>query len=585
MVTASPLSLLSVFGDDQVGFMDLEGNLVVPQCFTTAYPFNEGLALVGFWESPGQERFGFINQQAEFVFPPAILKDQLVLNDINSYYQYGWKFPRDHDHGQYFSSGRFPLRQLSDNKIGFIDSTGKFAIAPQFDSVGGFHEGVSRVCETFDYGETDDSNQRCGYVHPDGRWAMPLQLAQASSFYDGIAQIRFPGTHGRTVINNKTFEPLIPSVIKSLGHTNTVGGGGWQIDSGLVNVLLPGCRYDSDEEYPFMGPEPPEAPPLPVDEYGEEGYEYWNPGPATWGYIDVEKGGYEIEPRFCDQGFIDEGFFAGRAIVRIHRNDPDPSIPDRWKGRMAMIDTTGQVIDNFGEEYTPDFLKSWQASEEGLLAINAFEHSNKDGYIDQDGYWAIPPAYRKTENFREGLAVVGDMTEDGPGIGFIDSENNVVVPLRFRKAGDFSQGLAVVQQRNTEKWGFIDRQGEWDIEPKFDVADSFTSSGIAKVKVNNFSEIAVIDKQGEYVIPPTTDFDYNHSFKDLGNGITLVTARLNTFNAVHFVINKAGKVLPYTVASLYRDRLTIPHFDNGLEAGLIIVGEALSESFNPIDSE
>ena len=576
---------LECFDANQLGFMDLEGNLIVPQCFTTAYPFHEGLALVGFMESPGLEHFGFINDQAEFVFPPTILKPQFIDQDLGTSEAH-----IDDDQGRRFSEGHFPLRRLPDNKIGFINYVGEFVIEPQFDVVGGFHEGVSLVCEIVEPTETEVSPRRCGYLCPNGELVVPFEFAGATSFHNGIAPVRYPGEKGWTLINNKTFKPLSPNVLRSVGESSgTVPASGqgfdhtWHVDSGLVNVSLPGCRYATDEEYPFMGAEPPEAPPLPADEYGEEGYEYWNPGPMTWGYINVKEGGFAIEPRFCNQISVDEGFFSGRAVVRIHRDDPDPSIPDRWKGRQAMIDTTGKVVDNFGDDYIPDSLGGWYEAAEDFLQASISQQlpreeerlpdgrmwlppTPSEGFIDRDGRWAIPPQFGKANNFKEGLALVQD--PETRKYGYIDTEGNYVIPPRFEGfLNDFSQGLALVQLSiNPIQIGFINRQGEWAIPPQSIGAESFHSSGFTSIGYADGRK-ALIDKQGDYVFPPTEDV----SFEELERQLTLVNKKTDSAESVSFIINAAGRVLPYTVASL----------DNSLEANLIIVGKELPESFIP----
>ena len=58
---------------------------------------------------------------------------------------------------------------------------------------------------------------------------------------------------------------------------------------------------------------------------------------------------------------------------------------------------------------------------------------------------------------------------DGKG-GFIDLQGNYVINPQFDLVYSFSEGLAAVQigDWNTGKWGFIDRQGNYVINPQFD---------------------------------------------------------------------------------------------------------------------
>ncbi|HEF3474383.1 TPA: WG repeat-containing protein, partial [Campylobacter coli] len=52
------------------------------------------------------------------------------------------------------------------------------------------------------------------------------------------------------------------------------------------------------------------------------------------------------------------------------------------------------------------------------------------------------------------------------------------------------------------KWGFIDKNGEFVIEPKFDGVGNF-SEGLARVELNG--KYGFIDKSGKIVIEPKFD--------------------------------------------------------------------------------
>ncbi len=75
-------------------------------------------------------------------------------------------------------------------------------------------------------------------------------------------------------------------------------------------------------------------------------------------------------------------------------------------------------------------------------------------------------------------------------------------------ARPFHQGLAPVLNRTSGCWGFIDRQGQWVIEPVYEDFlvtnvktdyQVFGSNGLASVKKNG--KLGAIDKQGNTVIP------------------------------------------------------------------------------------
>lgn len=66
----------------------------------------------------------------------------------------------------------------------------------------------------------------------------------------------------------------------------------------------------------------------------------------------------------------------------------------------------------------------------------------KYGYIDRTGKMVVPPQYRFTGNFSEGVPNI----KDNRGMyGYIDKTGRIVIEARFLAAGPFSEGLAPVQ--------------------------------------------------------------------------------------------------------------------------------------------
>ncbi|MDE5875060.1 MAG: WG repeat-containing protein, partial [Muribaculaceae bacterium] len=81
--------------------------------------------------------------------------------------------------------------------------------------------------------------------------------------------------------------------------------------------------------------------------------------------------------------------------------------------------------------------------------------------------------------------------------GFIDKSGEYVIEPRFHDARDFHEDLAVVKV----EWarGYIDRSGAYVIEPRFQAAGDFID-GLALVMDDNL--YGFIDREGHYVIEP-----------------------------------------------------------------------------------
>ena len=102
-----------------------------------------------------------------------------------------------------------------------------------------------------------------------------------------------------------------------------------------------------------------------------------------------------------------------------------------------------------------------------------------------------------------------EVTGSGNPRGYIDKNGDVAIEPRFQIAGDFEEGLALAMPFETEKFGFIDRIGEFVILPQFDDADNY-AEGVASVSLSG--KYGYIDHSGAFVISPK--YDYAHSFSE-----------------------------------------------------------------------
>lgn len=104
-----------------------------------------------------------------------------------------------------------------------------------------------------------------------------------------------------------------------------------------------------------------------------------------------------------------------------------------------------------------------------------------------------------------GLAPVKSTTKGR--YGFINRNGNYVIQPQFIRVYPFSgNGLAAVQDQKTEKWGYIDAKGNWVIKPTYDKAYPF-NDGLALVLKNwNFYFINK-DEKKQFGIPKDYNYD------------------------------------------------------------------------------
>ncbi|MEM6717155.1 MAG: WG repeat-containing protein, partial [Cyanobacteria bacterium P01_C01_bin.147] len=139
------------------------------------------------------------------------------------------------------------------------------------------------------------------------------------------------------------------------------------------------------------------------------------------------------------------------------------------------------------------------------------------GAIDQSGQVVVPIKYDYISLHSECIAVV----QRNGRYGAIDLDGNVVIPLRYSYLGEFHEGLAVAQKHEGEKYGYMNLEGKFVIEPLQDIDYPFQGSyqlqnspesrnfyrGKALFRNAN-GQHGYIDKTAEIVIEPTFDLAF-----------------------------------------------------------------------------
>jgi hypothetical protein len=164
----------TVGNDSLWGFINKKGDLVVKPMFTWVGKFGSGLAPVCIGTSTENCTIGFINTSGEF--------------EINPQYEYFEFYDSESIWGNNPQHGFFEglARVMVDQKIGYIDSTGKMVIQPQFTYGGNFVNGLARVTV----------NGKMGFINKKGVLVVPAIYDSAFNFYQGRAAVEVDGKWG-----------------------------------------------------------------------------------------------------------------------------------------------------------------------------------------------------------------------------------------------------------------------------------------------------------------------------------------------------------------------------------------------------
>jgi hypothetical protein len=301
---------------------------------------------------------------------------------------------------------------IDNEKWGYIDHEGKYAINPQFAWAGFFVDGLACV-STLETG-------KFGYINKNGDFVIDANYKHATCFSEGFAMV--------------TPENGFPACIDKKGKIQfelKEADALWCFSEGLACVLVEGrCGYVNYQGEIVITPQ--------FDVAGNfcEGLAIVQQD-GKFGYIGKD-GLFVINPQF--QKAFD--FSEGLALI----NDGK-----KW----GYIDKTGLYVIN------PQFDDA-RSFNEGLAVVG---QKKMYGFINKQGKIVINPQFDDARSFNEGLAVVGQKKM----YGFIDKQGKIVINPQFKSTtGFFTKNMAGVLGNN-DQWGFINRNGQYIINPQFKI--------------------------------------------------------------------------------------------------------------------
>ena len=401
---------------------------------------------------------GFIDREGHVIVPPAC--------DLAS----------SPDKGDWVSLER-------DGKQGFLNLRTKQTTGLVFDSPGAFFFG-----SLFTQGpEPVKVGKKYGFVDENGRFTIPLRFDGAERFDDdGLAAVRVGEKWG--IINRQSRYVLQPAFTAPPSFN----------DQGLASVRIDGRFGVVDRKGKFIF----------AVEYTSP-LSWFQPGYAiatSNGKMGVVTSSGAVSAPYTFAkiwGFAENGLAAASL-------DANPSNPGELSGHWGFINHAGHFVvppiytevTHFEDQaYRKDY--SFAAMQAPLGMAKVVTADGQTQYIDSSGIvrFSLPHGLSASYVDANGLIDVFNLNGE-PCLfkacwGFYNPRKPDAPITWFNSAGRF-EGYDLAPAKADRKWGYIDRQMKFVIEPQFNAAQDFTKDGLALVKTDRGA--AFIDRNGKVVV-------------------------------------------------------------------------------------
>lgn len=385
---------------------------------------------------------------------------------------------------------------LKDGKYGFIDINGSFKIPPTFTSAKQFSEGLAAVYvggqsfvvvgETRQYIGVDGG--QWGYIDRSGEIKITPQFGYANPFSEGLALVTSGnGMEGEAGYIDKSglfkISPKFDALFSSA------------FANGIAAVRLAKIEKINIEKDGFFDSSGKKISSAKAIQMIKESARLRD---GHW----IDSSGAEIDSfKALAILNVDRVVFEKKNIVKIHGANYEVS-------QYGLKDLKGRVVvpakfDRLSDFYYRRNLEKSEYEEACIAStwetVGDFARHTavKCGLIDADGHFVAPPDFDSIFMRSKELAVFQIGCEAWPncengkmGI-FSVVQKKIVVNPRFDSIQIFGDLIAV---KADGKYGYIEINGKYAIEPKFSYANVFRD-GLAQV---DFPE-NYIDKSGKYV--------------------------------------------------------------------------------------
>lgn len=178
------------------GYINKQGETVIPVVYDEAHDFAEGYAVVGKKAANGKMLYGAIDKKGNVVVP-------IIYEGMTPFCEGMARVWKDAGTGKYA------------HKYGFVDTTGKLVVPMIYDSAKNYSNGMAVV--SIDDERFEDFQRRYGGIDKKGNVVIPLEYSLEFEFTDGIACVCVGYPSGIDLPVDPTYSERIYARWKELG--------------------------------------------------------------------------------------------------------------------------------------------------------------------------------------------------------------------------------------------------------------------------------------------------------------------------------------------------------------------------------
>ena len=439
--------LAPVRKDDKWGYVNGNGEMVIPFLYDDADLFQDGFARVGLKSPGGSDQYAYINKIGQYVIGP--LKAEVYYNGEGKF-----RVSQENKTSLLDQNGKILLQcpglwdgNFNDdmgivylnNQFGYIDKTGSLAILPQFDYAAEFNASRAIIAINNLYGlinkdgniviqpvyhsmeqvtdnifRVGNEQEKFGLIDKNGNMLMPVEAEWINnSVRDGLILFSKSKLYG--ILDEQAKVIVSPSceLITVLNRDFII-----ILNNGLYGVINSQSKPLIENDYSYLT-------------YFEQRFIVEKDG--QYGLFDL-KGNI-----VCSLKWDYYRWDHANKIGVVQKN-----------GKFGFADNNGNTVIPCIYEEVGDYFEN----DRTIVKINGAK-----GVIDKSGNYVIPPEWDDIE-FSDGVFLVVRKRKTK----LLDINGDKIADLKYDGVSRFVNGSATVKI-GKEKWGCMDREGNELIKP------------------------------------------------------------------------------------------------------------------------